>query len=157
MKLSHVDEHGNANMVDVSGKSDSVRIATAEGYIYINDVAMKQVVEHTNAKGDVLTTAKLAGIMGAKKCADLIPLCHPLMLSKVDVNFDVQAEKGRIKIESMCKLVGKTGVEMEALTAVNVAALTLFDMCKAADKEMRIEGICVTSKTGGKSGEWHKS
>lgn len=156
-KFSHVDQDGNANMVDVSGKDDSVRIATAEGYIYLNDLAMQQIVEHTNKKGDVITTAKIAGIMGAKKCAELIPLCHPLMLSKVDVDFAIEPEQGRIKITSLCKLKGKTGVEMEALTAVNVAALTLFDMCKAVDKSMRIDGICVTSKQGGKSGDWQRA
>ncbi|MBU2880512.1 cyclic pyranopterin monophosphate synthase MoaC [Psychrosphaera sp. B3R10] len=153
-KLSHVNEQGQASMVDVGDKKITNRIATAEGFIYINDEAMKQVIEHTNKKGDVISTARIAGIMGAKRCADLIPLCHTLLLTKIDVDFEVEEDKGRIKIVSLCKVKGNTGVEMEALTAINVAALTLFDMCKAVDQNMRIDGIRVTSKSGGKSPDW---
>jgi len=153
--LTHVDQQGNANMVDVSAKSESTRQAVAEGFVYMSEETIQQVVEHTNRKGDVLTTAKIAGIMAAKRCADLIPLCHPLMLSKVDVDFEVQAEHGRIRTTAMCKLTGKTGVEMEALTAVSVATLTLFDMCKASDPSMIIDGIKVLNKIGGKSGDWN--
>ena len=108
----------------------------------------------TNKKGDVLTTAKIAGIQAAKKCADLIPLCHPLALSKIDVVIEAQPDSQRIYVQSMCKLTGKTGVEMEALTAVSVTALTLFDMCKAADPCMEIRDIRVVEKTGGKTGHW---
>ena len=152
--LTHVDQQGNANMVDVSDKSESTRQAIAEGYVYMSAETIQHVIEHTNKKGDVLTTAKIAGIMAAKRCADLIPLCHPLMLSKVDVDFEVQAEQGRIKSTAMCKLTGKTGVEMEALTAVSVATLTLFDMCKASDPALVIDGIKVLNKIGGKSDNW---
>lgn len=156
-QLTHVDQSGQANMVDVTDKSVTVRIAEAEGYIYMSEATINEVVSHTNKKGDVITTAKIAGIQAAKRCADLIPLCHPLALSKVDVNFDVQQEQGRIRVTSMCKLTGKTGVEMEALTAVSVACLTLFDMCKAADPEMIIDGIKALTKQGGKTGEWKHS
>jgi cyclic pyranopterin phosphate synthase len=109
------------------------------------------VLANDLAKGDVLAVARIAGIQGAKKCADLIPLCHPLALSKVSVDFQIQRDHGRIRIEALCQLAGKTGVEMEALTAVSTAALTLYDMCKAVDKGMRIEGMTVLSKEGGKS------
>lgn len=153
-KLSHVNDEGQASMVDVGEKQVTKRVATAEGFIYINNEAMKQIIEHTNKKGDVISTARLAGIMGAKKCAELIPLCHTLLLTKIDVDFEIEFEKGRIKIMSLCKVNGNTGVEMEALTAVNIAALTLFDMCKAVDQKMTIEGIRVTSKSGGKSANW---
>lgn len=155
--LTHVDASGKANMVDVTDKSITVRVAVAEGYIYMSDATIDEVENHTNKKGDVITTAKIAGIQAAKRCADLIPLCHPLALSKVDVDFEIQREHKRIRIQGMCKLTGKTGVEMEALTAVNVAALTLFDMCKAADPEMAIHGIRVLEKLGGKSGHWLNS
>lgn len=152
--LTHVDQSGQANMVDVTDKSVTVRTAFAEGYISMSAETIKQVVEHTNKKGDVITTAKIAGIQAAKKCADLIPLCHPLALSKVDVDFDIETDNNRIRVQAMCKLTGKTGVEMEALTAVSVATLTLFDMCKAADPSMEISGIKVLEKTGGKNGHW---
>ncbi|MFC3123144.1 cyclic pyranopterin monophosphate synthase MoaC [Agaribacter flavus] len=153
-KLSHIDQHGKANMVDVGDKAITSREAVAEGYIYINLVTMQEIVQQQNKKGDVLTTAKIAGIMAAKQCSNLIPLCHPLMLSKVDVTIEIDEKNARLRVQSLCKLSGKTGVEMEALTAVNVALLTLFDMCKASDPAMRIEGIRVLRKTGGKTGEW---
>lgn len=150
--LSHVDKQGTANMVDVTDKKVTKRVAIAEGYIYMSDETLRQVLDNNNAKGDVLSVARIAGIQGAKKCADLIPLCHPLALTKVAVDFDVQADQGRIRVEALCQLSGKTGVEMEALTAVSTATLTLFDMCKAVDPFMRIEGIKVLHKEGGKSG-----
>lgn len=153
-KLTHIDELGKATMVDVADKKSTMRTASAEAYIYVNGTAMEQIIEQTNKKGDVISTARIAGIMGAKKCAELIPLCHPLMLSKIDVDFEIEQSHNRIKIMSFCKLYGQTGVEMEALTAVNIAALTLYDMCKAVDKDIRIEGIRVISKSGGKSGSW---
>ncbi len=154
MNFSHLDGQGNANMVDVSGKQDTVREARAEAYIYMRTETLSQVESQQMAKGDVLSVARIAGIQAAKQCANLIPLCHPLALSKVAVDFELQMEQNRVRIESMCKLSGKTGVEMEALTAVSVAALTVFDMCKALEPSMRIDGIRVLEKHGGKSGVW---
>lgn len=153
-KLTHVDQSGQANMVDVTDKTPTVRTAIAEGYILMSAATIEEVLNHTNKKGDVITTAKIAGIQAAKKCADLIPLCHPLALSKIDVDFEIQQEHNRIRIQAMCKLTGKTGVEMEALTAVSIAALTLFDMCKGADPSMEVQGIKVLEKLGGKTGHW---
>ena len=153
--LTHINQSGEANMVDVTDKDITVRTAVAEGYIYMSANTLQEVIEQKNKKGDVITTAKIAGIQAAKKCADLIPLCHPLALSKVDLSFDIQPKELRIHVKSLCKLTGKTGVEMEALTAVSVACLTLFDMCKAVDPCMEIQGIRVLEKTGGKSGHWH--
>lgn len=158
-KLSHINTAGEASMVDVSGKAITSRIATAEGYVSMLPETLLLIRDGGHAKGDVLATARIAGIQAAKRCADLIPLCHPLMLSKVQVNFELQAETGsvkksRVRIEAMCKLDGKTGVEMEALTAVSIAALTLFDMCKAVDPGMSIEDIRVLTKVGGKTGAW---
>lgn len=144
-KLSHVNENGEANMVDVSAKPDQTRIAVAEGFIKLSEETIKQVNANTLKKGDVLATARIAGIMGAKQCSTLIPLCHPLQLSKVEVNFEVQ-EDG-IKTTALSKCIGKTGVEMEALTAVNMALLTIYDMCKAVDKNMRMQNITLVSKT----------
>lgn len=152
--LTHIDHSGQANMVDVTDKDVTVRTALAEGYIYMSANTLQEVITQSNKKGDVITTAKIAGIQAAKKCADLIPLCHPLALSKVDLSFDIQADELRIHVTAMCKLTGKTGVEMEALTAVSVACLTLFDMCKAVDPCMEIQGIRVLEKTGGKTGHW---
>ncbi len=156
-KLSHVNAAGEASMVDVSGKTITTRIATAEGYVSMRAETLALIRDGGHAKGDVLATARIAGIQAAKKCAELIPLCHPLMLSKVQVDFELQPQQNRVRIEAMCKLDGKTGVEMEALTAISVAALTLFDMCKAVDPGMTIEGICVLNKTGGKAGAWQRT
>ena len=152
--FSHVNTGGEANMVDVSEKATTVRQATAEGYLYTNASVLTQISDAKIAKGDVFAVARVAGIQGAKRCADLIPLCHPLALSKVDIEFQVEPENGRIKATCFCKLSGKTGVEMEALTGVNIALLTLFDMCKAIDRSMTIDEIKLNKKTGGKSGEW---
>jgi cyclic pyranopterin phosphate synthase len=149
--FSHVDQSGKASMVDITDKPVTKRQAIAEAYIYMQANTIEKVSANDLAKGDVLAVARIAGIQGAKKCADLIPLCHPLALSKVSVDFQIQREHGRIRIEALCQLAGKTGVEMEALTAVSTAALTLYDMCKAVDKAMRIEGMAVLSKEGGKS------
>lgn len=156
-QLTHVDASGQANMVDVTDKAQTVRIARAEGFVYMSPATLAEVENFGNKKGDVITTANIAGIQAAKRCSDLIPLCHPLALSKVDVDFELQKEQQRIRVEAMCKLTGKTGVEMEALTAVSVACLTLFDMCKAADPEMVIDGIKVLTKQGGKTGDWQRS
>lgn len=152
--FSHLNAGGEANMVDVSDKAITVREATAHGYLYANAEVITQISNATIAKGDVFAVARIAGIQGAKRCADLIPLCHPLALSKVDVSFSIEPEHNRIKTTCFCKLSGKTGVEMEALTGVNVALLTLFDMCKAIDPGMRLEGIRVLDKKGGKTGHW---
>jgi cyclic pyranopterin phosphate synthase len=152
--FSHLNAGGEANMVDVSDKAVTKREATAEGYLYVNASVITQISEATIAKGDVFAVARVAGIQGAKRCSDLIPLCHPLALSKVDINFDVDSQNNRIRATCYCKLSGKTGVEMEALTGVNVALLTLFDMCKAIDPSMHMEGIRVLDKKGGKTGHW---
>ncbi|OUS10149.1 molybdenum cofactor biosynthesis protein C [Gammaproteobacteria bacterium 53_120_T64] len=156
-ELSHINQAGEAAMVDVSGKAITTRIAVAEGYVCMRAETLALIQEGGHAKGDVLAVARIAGIQGAKRCPELIPLCHTLLLSKVQVDFEVQLEHGRIRIVSLCKLDGKTGVEMEALTAVSVAALTLFDMCKAVDPGMTIDGIRVLTKEGGKTGPWQRS
>ena len=152
--LTHVNVHGEANMVDVTEKQITQRQAVAEGYISMSAQAFTMLKDNTHAKGDVLSIARIAGIQGAKKCSELIPLCHPLMLSKVQLDFQTLDEGNRVRIQALCKLAGQTGVEMEALTAVSVAALTLFDMCKAVDPHMVINNIKVLSKQGGKSGDW---
>jgi cyclic pyranopterin phosphate synthase len=151
-KLTHLDDTGAANMVDVSAKPDSVREAVAEGRIRMSAAALAAIREGTAAKGDVLATARLAGIMAAKKTAELIPLCHPLAVSKVAVDFTF--EDDGIRAEATVRLTGQTGVEMEAMTAVSVALLTLYDMAKALDKAMVIDGIRLLKKSGGKSGDW---
>lgn len=153
--LTHLNAQGEANMVDVTAKAVTSREALAEGYIYMNDETIAKVMDGQHAKGDVLAVARVAGIQGAKKTSDLIPLCHPLMLTKVKVDFEAQLDARRIRVTANCKLAGQTGVEMEALTAVTTACLTLYDMCKAVDKSMVIEGIKVLEKRGGKGGDWH--
>ena len=155
--LTHLNAKGEANMVDVSAKPASVRVATAEGFVTMTSQTLELISSGKHAKGDVFAVARIAGIQAAKKCSDLIPLCHPLMLSKVQVDFEVLPQSNQVKIISMCKLTGQTGVEMEALTAVSVAALTLFDMCKAVDPAMVISGIKVLEKQGGKTGHWQAS
>lgn len=152
--LSHVNAKGEANMVDVAEKAVTTRVAFAEGFVTMTPETLRMITDSEHPKGDVFAVARIAGIQAAKKCSDLIPLCHPLMLSKVQVDFDVLGETNQVRIQAMCKLAGQTGVEMEALTAVSVTALTLFDMCKAVDPGMKIEGICVLEKQGGKTGHW---
>ncbi len=152
--LSHINHKGEANMVDVTEKAMTSRTATAEGRITMSPATIKLITQGENKKGDVFSVARIAGIQGAKKCSDLIPLCHPLMLTKVKVDFEVDEELNQVIVTSLCKLTGQTGVEMEALTAVSVTCLTLFDMCKAADPFMEIHGIKVLTKEGGKSGSW---
>lgn len=151
--MSHLDESGRVRMVDVSGKPDTVRTAVARGRVIMSQETCRRIASGELAKGNVLTTAQLAGIMAAKKTGDLIPLCHPLPLTDVDVRFNLRPEEGAIEIEAEAKCVGKTGVEMEALTAVAVAALTIYDMAKSLEPGMRIEGIRLVKKSGGKSGE----
>ncbi len=155
-QLTHINAKGEAAMVDVSDKDATTRVAVAEGFITMLPETLTLIETGGHAKGDVLAVARIAGIQGAKQCSQLIPLCHPLALSKVQVDFEVDRANNRVRIESMCKLKGQTGVEMEALTATSVAALTLFDMCKAVDKSMVIEGIKVLEKSGGKSGDWKR-
>ena len=152
--LSHLNSQGEANMVDVTEKAMSSRTATAQGFIKMTQDTLALITTGKHKKGDVFAVARIAGIQAAKKCSDLIPLCHPLMLSKVQVDFEIDAANNQIKVISLCRLTGQTGVEMEALTAVSVACLTLFDMCKAADPAMEIHGIKVLTKEGGKSGHW---
>lgn len=160
--FTHFDEQGNAIMVDVTDKSETERTAVATGSIYVNKEVYDAITNHTVKKGDVLGTARIAGIMGAKKTSDLIPMCHPLMLTKVSVDFELDDQAGkktaddRFKITCFCtaKLCGKTGVEMEALTGVNVALLTIYDMCKAIDKRMEMSDIHLVEKIGGKSGHF---
>ena len=144
-KFSHVDDKGKANMVDVGFKPDVIRTARAEGKIYLNKTAINLIKENKNKKGDVLTTAQIAGIQGGKKTSELIPLCHPLMITKLDVNTEVMPD--HIKVTSFAKCIGKTGIEMEALTAVSTALLTIYDMCKAVDKEMTLSNIKLIEKT----------
>jgi len=151
-KLTHIDEDGNAVMVDVSGKDRTERMATAAGSVHMMPETLKLIMEGGVKKGDVLTVAQLAGIMGAKKTADLIPLCHPLELSSVKVELTCDPDRNAVDISATCKLTGKTGVEMEAMTAVGVAALTVYDMVKAVDRGLRIGDIRLVHKSGGKSG-----
>ncbi|MGF1562176.1 MAG: cyclic pyranopterin monophosphate synthase MoaC [Geminicoccaceae bacterium] len=151
-ELTHFDAQGNARMVDVGGKDVSERTATARGRVVMAPATLAQIEARGFKKGDVLSIAQLAGIMAAKRTADLIPLCHPLALTSVNVTLTTDAEQHAVEIEAICKLAGRTGVEMEALTAVSVAALTVYDMCKAVDRGMRIEAIRLVHKAGGKSG-----
>ena len=150
--LTHVDAAGNARMVEVGDKPVTQRVATAEGFVLLGQSAAAAVRERSAKKGDVLAVAQLAGIMAAKRTGDLIPLCHPLALDGVDVSVVLEGEK--VRIEATVRNTGRTGVEMEALTAVSVAALTVYDMLKAMDKAMRIEGVRLLSKSGGRSGDW---
>jgi cyclic pyranopterin monophosphate synthase len=149
-KLSHLNEKGEAHMVDVSGKDVTTRSATAKGRVLAKPETIDVIRDGTSKKGDVLATARIAGIMAAKKTSDIIPLCHPLMISKVSVDFEISA--GHIDVEATVKVEGKTGVEMEALTACSVACLTIYDMLKAVDRGMRITDLRVVEKSGGKSG-----
>ncbi len=145
-ELSHLNQQGEANMVDVTEKSMTSRTATAQGIIKMNRATFELITTGKHKKGDVFAVARIAGIQAAKRCSDLIPLCHPLMLSKVQVDFTLDEENSQVMVTSLCRLTGQTGVEMEALTAVSVACLTLFDMCKAADPSMEIGSIKVLTK-----------
>jgi cyclic pyranopterin phosphate synthase len=155
-QLTHLDEQGQARMVDVGDKAVTQRSATAEGWVQMQPATLRMISEGTHKKGDVFAVARIAGIQAAKKCSDLIPLCHPLMLSSVRVELSAQPEHSRVRIEATCTLSGQTGVEMEALTAVSVAALTLYDMCKAVDRGMVISQVQLLDKQGGKSGHWQR-
>lgn len=154
MTLTHLNARGEAAMVDITEKVITERIAVAEAFVLMQPTTLQAIANDKLAKGDVLATARIAGIQAAKQCSQLIPLCHPLMLTKVAVDLELQPEHSRVRIEATCKLSGKTGVEMEALTAASVAALTIFDMCKALEKTMEITGLRVLAKSGGKSGDF---
>ena len=153
--LNHFDEKGNAVMVDVSEKSETKRVAVAKGSIKVSKEIMKLIKTGNIKKGDVLGVSRVAGIMASKQTSNLIPMCHPLMINGTNIDFELDEENSRVIIYGSVKTTGKTGVEMEALTAVSVAALTIYDMCKAVDKRMVIENIHLVSKTGGKNGEFH--
>ena len=155
-QLTHINAAGEAHMVDVSGKAETVREARAEAYVEMQATTLAMIIDGSHHKGDVFATARIAGIQAAKRTWELIPLCHPLMLSKVEVNLQAQPEHNRVRIESLCRLTGKTGVEMEALTAASVAALTIYDMCKAVQKDMEITNIRLLEKSGGKSGDYKR-
>ncbi|WP_461535622.1 cyclic pyranopterin monophosphate synthase MoaC [Spongorhabdus nitratireducens] len=153
-QLTHTNADGQAHMVDVGDKDTTRREARAEAYVSMQPETLTLVAENGLKKGDVLSVARIAGIQAAKQCGNMIPLCHPLMLNYIDVDFQLESENNRIRIESCCRLNGKTGVEMEALAAVSVAALTVYDMCKAVDKAMQIDGMRVLEKSGGRSGHY---
>ncbi len=153
LHLTHLDEQGNAKMVDVGDKDVTSREAVARGHVSVQPETLRLIKEGLMKKGDVLTIAQLAGIMGAKKTSELIPLCHPLPLDRVDVELELNEAESRIEITATAKTTARTGVEMEALTAVSVAALTLYDMCKSVDRGMRIEAVRLVKKSGGRSGD----
>ena len=155
-KLTHLDKYGNAMMVDVGEKTSTQRVAIAKGEITMAFDTLKLIAEGGHKKGDVLSVARIAGIQAAKNCSQLIPLCHPLMLTSVEVVMNLDSESSRVIIEAICKVNGPTGVEMEALTAVSVSALTIYDMCKAVDKGMTIGDISLLEKQGGRSGHYKK-
>lgn len=153
-KLTHIDARGNAQMVDVTDKAVTSREALAQAVISMKPETLAMIIAGGHKKGDVLAVARIAGIQAAKKCADLIPLCHPLMLSSVKLELLPDESTNCVRIEARCKLSGQTGVEMEALTAASVAALTVYDMCKAVDKGMVISELKLLEKSGGRSGDW---
>ncbi len=157
LEFTHFNEAGRSKMVDVSEKKSTMRVAIAKGAITMKKETLQKVIAGQMKKGDVLGVAQIAGIMGVKRTADLIPMCHNIFISGSDIDFEIDEANSRILIEATVKNTGQTGVEMEALTAVSVAALTIYDMCKAVDKEMTIESIYLAKKTGGKSGEFINS
>ncbi|MEI2265277.1 cyclic pyranopterin monophosphate synthase MoaC [Erwinia sp. CGal63] len=153
-QLTHINASGEAHMVDVSAKTETVREARAEAFVVMHPDTLQMILDGSHHKGDVFATARIAGIQAAKRTWELIPLCHPLLLSKVEVTLSAEPAHSRVRIESLCRLTGKTGVEMEALTAASVAALTIYDMCKAVQKDISIEQCRLLSKSGGKSGDF---
>jgi len=152
MEFTHINEEGRAKMVDVSEKVDTVREAVAIGSVSMKRETLERIKEGTISKGDVLAVAQVGGIMGAKNTPQIIPMCHPIMISGCDISFRIDFENTKIEITATTKTVGKTGIEMEALTAVSTAALTIYDMCKSVDREMVINNITLVKKSGGKSG-----
>ena len=155
-KLTHINDAGEAHMVDVGGKAATARAAVAEGLIRMQPGTLRLIVEGSHKKGDVLAVARIAGIMAAKKTAELIPLCHPIALTKVEVTLTPDTDANAVRCRATAATTGQTGVEMEALTAVQIALLTIYDMCKAVDRGMAIGEVQLVSKTGGKSGDWHR-
>ena len=155
-KLTHFNKAGEAHMVDVGDKAITQRVAVAEGCIRMQAETLKLIVDGSHGKGDVLGVARVAGIMAAKKTSDLVPLCHPLAISKVAVDFEIQAEDSAVVCRATVHTSGQTGVEMEALTAVQIALLTVYDMCKAVDRGMTITDVGLLEKSGGKSGSWSR-
>lgn len=155
-KLTHFDDSGKAVMVDVGDKSSTQRKAVAQGRICMQPSTLELIKSGSHKKGDVLAVARIAAIMAAKKTSDLIPLCHPIALTKVAVDFEIEDASNSVLCIVTAQSQGQTGVEMEALTAVQVGLLTIYDMCKAVDRGMKMEGICLTYKSGGKSGEWKR-
>ena len=153
-KLTHLDEHGRADMVDVGDKPDTERIAVAEGAIYVQADTLRLIQEGNMKKGDVLTVARIAGIMGAKKTSELIPLCHPVPMTKIGVDLSLDEDANAIRIQAYARTIGKTGIEMEVLTAVSITALTIYDMAKAVDRTMRISDIRLLEKRGGIHGDY---
>ncbi|WP_369115579.1 cyclic pyranopterin monophosphate synthase MoaC [Edwardsiella tarda] len=153
-QLTHINAAGEAHMVDVSAKAETVREARAEAYVTMRPDTLAMIIDGKHPKGDVFATARIAGIQAAKSTWQLIPLCHPLLLSKVEVTLSVEPAHHRVRIETCCRLCGKTGVEMEALSAASVAALTIYDMCKAIQKDMVIGPVRLLAKSGGKSGDF---
>jgi len=154
--FTHIDSKGKANMVDVTEKNDSFREAMAEGTIKLNEEIIKAITENKNKKGDVLSTSKIAGIQAAKKTSELIPLAHNVNLTKIDIDFYIDEKNNHINCTSNVKCLGKTGVEMEALTAVSIALLTIYDMCKSFSKNLIISNVMLIKKSGGKSGKWSR-
>lgn len=156
MEFTHFNKSGRARMVDVSGKDETEREAIASGSIYMKRETLDKINEGTIKKGDVLSVAQVGGIMAAKNTSHIIPMCHPIMISGCDINFNFDFENSKVDIMATVKNVGQTGVEMEALTAVSAAALTIYDMCKAIDRGMTISNICLLKKSGGKSGTYER-
>ncbi|PPD47754.1 MAG: cyclic pyranopterin monophosphate synthase MoaC [Methylobacter sp.] len=156
MQLTHFNQAGEAHMVDVGGKAITQRVAVTEGFIQMQPETLKLIIDGGHKKGDVLAIARIAGIMGSKKTAELIPLCHPLPITHVDIAFSHDLEKNHIRCQATVKTNGQTGVEMEALTATTCALLTIYDMCKAVDRGMSIQAVQLMEKDGGKSGHWQR-
>ncbi|MBU0657034.1 MAG: cyclic pyranopterin monophosphate synthase MoaC [Gammaproteobacteria bacterium] len=156
-ELTHFNAQGQAHMVDVGAKQTTQRVAIAEGRIDMQPATLEKILQGSHKKGDVLGIARIAGIMAAKKTADLVPLCHPLALTRVEIDFTSSVEQSHVYCQASVETRGQTGVEMEALTAVQIALLTIYDMCKAVDKGMSMSGIQLVHKSGGKSGEWNRS
>lgn len=154
LELTHFNAQGEAHMVDVGKKAITQRVAITEGFISMQSATLDLILQGGHKKGDVLGIARIAGIMASKRTAELIPLCHPLPLTHVEIELTPDVENGRIRCQTTAKTNGQTGVEMEALTATQIALLTIYDMCKAVDRSMEINGVCLLEKTGGKSGHW---
>ena len=157
MELTHINEQGRAKMVDVSEKKETVREAVAFGSVSMKRETIERIKEGSIVKGDVLSVAQVAGIMGAKKTSDIVPMCHPIMISGCDINFSLNLEENKVEVTATAKTIGQTGIEMEALTAVTVACLAIYDMCKAIDRGMVISDVMLMKKSGGKSGVFERS